>query len=147
MKAQLERLMLGPGSRWQRNHEPKASDDSWKNSRTSTRKNKPVMDSPTEENQQQQKNPRTQIRHRKQTNQKREKQTAHTNCKLMFPFISSKITIEPWRSPPSLPHLIGIKTRSWLTSTLGNVENKIGKWQGATSTLVSYIYRPKQKAK
>jgi hypothetical protein len=56
MKAQPEGPMLGPGSRWQRNHEPKAGGDSWKNSRTSTRKKQAVTDSPTEENQQQQKN-------------------------------------------------------------------------------------------
>jgi hypothetical protein len=48
------------------------------------------------------------------------------------------------RRPPSL-NLIGIKTKTWLTSTL-ELANETGKWQIA-STLNGPIYRPKQKLK
>jgi hypothetical protein len=54
------------------------------------------------------------------------------------------------RSLPSLPHfLLETKTSSWHTSTLSNVEIKLGsgkKWQVAP-TLYDPIYMPKQKAK
>jgi hypothetical protein len=56
------------------------------------------------------------------------------NEKSVFPLRINKITYDPWRSPPPLPHLIiGIKMSSWLTSTLANAKMKIGKWQGAPS--------------
>jgi hypothetical protein len=47
---------------------------------------------------------------------------------------------ETQRSPPSLPHLIiGMKNSVFGLLLHLECENKIGKWQGAASTLVSYI--------
>jgi hypothetical protein len=64
-----------------------------------------------------------------------------TRCQTeIFSLSSSKIhTNDPWRSPPYLPHLIGIRnTRTWLTYTL---ETRKWNWEVARSPnpLGSYI--------
>jgi hypothetical protein len=57
-----------------------------------------------------------------------------------FSIGTNKITSNLWRSPSSLPHLIIEMKNEFLTHFYSrNYENKIEKWQGATSTQGSYI--------
>jgi hypothetical protein len=47
-----------------------------------------------------------------------------------FSMKPNTIVLNPWRLPPSLPHLIiGIKTRSLAHFYSRHYENKNGKWQ------------------
>jgi anion-transporting ArsA/GET3 family ATPase len=50
---------------------------------------------------------------------KRENQLTDQGTKKQFFIATEQDSLQPWRSPPSLPHLIvGKKSRTWLTFTL-----------------------------